>query len=142
MKTTLLFLALFLAVTIGTSSAKTPTGVSKYDQKERGITTFYQPVNLLGIELKGEYLFVHDNAAMMRGEACTFVYKGTAELPNKLVVSFHCKPESRNKATHFTVRTTQTSPGVNEVAEIQFAGSSESHLVPMAHNHVVGVIGW
>src|SRR5690242_16434875 len=135
MKKTILFLALLLVMLLSVSSATTATGVANQDQKERAVTTFYEPVQLLGIELKGQYLFVHDNAAMMRGEACTFVYKGTVDWPDKLVISFHCKPESRNKARRFTVITKQILPGLNEVEEIQFAGSNESHLVPAFHNH-------
>ena len=61
---------------------------------------------------------------------CTFVYKGVGETPDKLVISFHCLPEARNKVANFTVRTDQVSPGISEVREIQFAGSTEAHLVP------------
>lgn len=96
---------------------------------------FNQPVKLMGLTLKGEYLFVHDDLAMARGEACTFVYKGVAEIPDKLVVSFHCTPAERDKVANFTVRTLMTSPGQYEVREFQFGGSTESHLVPMPVNH-------
>ena len=50
-------------------------------RKEQAVTNFSQPVKLMGVTLKGEYLFVHDDAAMARGETCTFVYKGDAEIP-------------------------------------------------------------
>jgi len=100
------------------------------NQKERAVANFDQPVKLLDVVLEGEYLFVHDDAAMMRGEMCTFVYKGVMETPDKLVISFHCIPKSRTKVASFTVRTNQVSPGITEVREIQFAGSTEAHLVP------------
>ena len=93
--------------------------------------TFNQPVKLMGFTLQGEYLFVHDDAAMARGEACTFVYKGVAATPSKLVVSFHCTPAPRTKVANFTVRTLLISPGLSELKEFQFGGSTESHLVPV-----------
>jgi hypothetical protein len=71
---------------------------------------------------------------MMRGEACTFVYKGVAETLNNLVVAFHCMPAARSKATHFTVRTFLTPAGQNELREFQFAGSSEAHVVPVSQH--------
>ena len=88
----------------------------------------------MGVTLKGEYLFVHDDAAMTRGEACTLVYKGVAETLNNLVVAFHCVPGARGKATHFTVRTFLTPAGKNELTEFQFAGSSEAHVVPVSQH--------
>ena len=130
MKTVLLFVALLCAVALSSNSSTSVAGVAKAKQKERAVTNFDQPVRLLGVVLKGEYLFVHDDAAMMRGEACTFVYKGTVETPDALVISFHCIPEPRNKVASFTVRTYRVSPGITEVREIQFAGSTETHLVP------------
>ena len=60
---------------------------------------FDRPVKLMGVTLKGEYLFVHDDEAMSRGEACTFVYKGLTETPKKLITSFHCTPAARNTAS-------------------------------------------
>jgi hypothetical protein len=95
---------------------------------------FNQPVKLMGLTLKGEYLFVHDDLAMARGEACTFVYEGDAEIPSRLVVSFHCTPVERGRVANFTVRTLLTSSGQIEVKEFQFGGSTESHLVPMPLN--------
>ena len=85
----------------------------------------------MGVTLQGEYLFVHDDVAMARGEACTYVYKGDAAVANKLVISFHCTPATRAKVAQFTVRTILTSTGQSELREFQFAGSSEAHLVPV-----------
>jgi hypothetical protein len=94
----------------------------------------------MGVRLKGTYLFVHDDLAMMRGDACTHVYQGDAEVSDKLVASFHCKPKDRRLATHFTVRSVQNSPGRIELTEFQFAGSTEGHLVPMLVEDQVA--GW
>ena len=98
-------------------------------RKQRAVTTFEKPVTLQGVVLSGEYLFVHDDAAMGRGEACTYVYKGKAEIADKLVASFHCMPVERAKADHFTVRSAQTPRGT-ELREFQFAGDKESHAIP------------
>jgi hypothetical protein len=129
MKRLLLFAALLCAVTLAIGSSFV-SSASKAGQKQRASMTFTEPVKLQGILLKGEYLFVHDDAAMMRGEACTFVYKGSVETARNLVTSFHCIPANRAKVGNFTVRTGEPTPGVVEVREFQFAGETESHLVP------------
>lgn len=134
MKSFLLFIALLCAVTLSTSSTPSVTNAANAAKTERAVMKFNQPVKLMGLTLKGEYLFVHDDLAMARGEACTFVYKGNAEIPSKLVVSFHCTPVERAKVANFTVRTELTSPGHYELKEFQFGGSTESHLVPMPLN--------
>ena len=126
MKTVLLFLALVCAVIVGSSSASTSAAA----KKDRAVARFDQPVVLLGTTLQGEYLFVHDDAAMARGENCTFVYKGVSEDKDKLVLSFHCIPELRSKVSSFTFRTSLTPAGITELREIQFEGSTEAHLVP------------
>ena len=93
---------LLFAVALSNSSAV----VSKASNgKQKAVAQFNEPVRLQGVLLKGEYLFVHDDAAMRRGEACTFVYKGDAEVAGKLVVSFHCTPVQRQKVSSFSVRT-------------------------------------
>ena len=130
MKSFLLSIALLCAVTLISSSAPSGTNAVNFARKERATITFSQPVTLMGVTLRGDYLFVHDDAAMMRGAACTYVYKGNAAVPDKLVVSFHCTPVPRTIVGHFTVRTALISPGQSELSEFQFAGSSEGHLVP------------
>ena len=137
MKSFLLFIALLCAVTLISSSAPSGSNAANVTKKERATLTFSQPVTLMGVTLRGDYLFVHDDAAMVRGEACTYVYKGNAAVADKLVVSFHCTPVPRTLVGRFTVRTILISPGQSELSEFQFAGSSEGHLVPassqMAH---------
>lgn len=131
MKSFLLFIALLCAVMLSTSSAPSVTNAANAAKKERAVMQFNQPVKLMGLTLKGEYLIVHDDLAMARGEACTFVYKGVAEIPDKLVVSFHCTPVERARVANFTVRTLLSPSGENELREFQFAGSTESHLLPI-----------
>ena len=128
MKSLILLAGLLFAVTLSSSSLvaskAAPSG------KKQAVTVFTEPVRLMGIDLnKGEYLFVHDDAAMARGETCTFVYKGNAPVTSKLVVSFHCVPADRTKAGTFTVRMSAVS-GFQEVTEYQFSGETEAHTVP------------
>lgn len=130
MKSVLLFIALICVVTLGSSLAPSVSTATRAAKNDRAVMKFSQPVILMGVTLLGEYLFVHDDPAMARGEACTFVYKGTAEIPAKLVASFHCTPAERDRVAHFTVRSREITPGINELSEFQFGGSTEAHLVP------------
>lgn len=135
MKSFLIFGALLCAVILS-SSAPSVTNAAKSATKDRAVINFDQPVKLMGTTLKGQYLFVHDDAAMARGEACTYIYKGVAENANKLVLSFHCTPAPRARVDHFTVRSSMTAPGQYELTEFQFGGSTESHLTPVGpHAH-------
>ena len=140
MKSFLLFLAVILVFTLANSSAPTVTNAADSSKKEMAVMKFNYTVALMDVSLKGEYLFVHDDEAMARGEACTYIYKGTNESPKNLVASFHCIAATRAKAEYFTVRTSMISPGVYELKEYQFAGSTESHLVPVTQHaeHVNG----
>ena len=129
MKTLVILAALLFAVTL--SSAASVTSKAAADgKKHKAVMQFNEPVQVMGVMLKGEYLFVHDDAAMARGEACTFIYKGTSEVASKLVVSFHCTPEQRGKVNSFTVRTTQLSPNLMTLTDFQFEGETEAHVVP------------
>src|SRR3954471_2935921 len=118
MKSLLLLAALLFAVAFSTSTGVV-SKASNPPKKQRATVVFNEPVRLMGTTLKGQYLFVHDDAAMARGEACTFVYKGEAEIAGKLVVSFHCTPVTRLKVGSFVVRTEMVA-GVNELREYQF----------------------
>ena len=129
MKSLFVLFTLLFAVALSSSSA-VGSKASNADRKQKAVAQFNEPVRLQGVLLKGEYLFVHDDAAMRRGEACTFVYKGDAEVAGKLVVSFHCTPVQRQKVSSFSVRTEQVSPGINELREFQFSGETEAHEVP------------
>lgn len=128
MKSLLLMAALLFAVALSSSSSVASQSQMKM-KKQRAVMTFTTPVKLQGVMLKGEYLFVHDDAAMARGEACTFVYKGTVESASKLVAKFVCTPVQRAKVGSFTVRTNDVT-GVSVLTEYQFEGDTESHGVP------------
>lgn len=128
MKSIAMFFVVLSALIIGSVSLE--TRASNETRKQSAVTNFAQPVVLHGVTLKGEYLFVHDDAAMQRGEACTYVYEGNAPIRSKLVVSFHCVPVQRSKVNHFILRSVETSAGVTELQEFQFAGDTEGHAVP------------
>jgi len=130
MKSFLLFGALVCAVALSNNFSPV-AGAAKKAEKQQATVKFVEPVTLMGKTLKGEYLFVHDDAAMAGGDACTSVYRGNAPLADKLVTRFHCAPIGRAMAKNFTVRTKVIAPGQIEVTEFQFAGSSEGHLVPI-----------
>ena len=134
MKSLLLFIAILCVVTLSSSLSPSVSNAANAARKERAVIKFDQPVQLLGVTLKGEYLFVHNDAAMAAGEACTFVYRGQAENVKNLVISFHCTPAERAKAANFIVRSLITSPGHYEIREFQFAGSTEAHLVPSSQH--------
>ena len=128
MKSLVFFVVVLSALIIGSVSWETKA--SNTARKQSAVINFDRAVILHGVTLKGEYLFVHDDAAMQRGEACTYVYEGNAPIPEKLVVSFHCVPVQRVKAKNFIVRSIETSPGIAELQEFQFAGDTEGHAVP------------
>jgi hypothetical protein len=113
-----------LMITIGAFASHTR---AEAKNNERATIEFTQTVKLLDVVLKGEYLIVHDEDKMAKGEDCTYVY----DRSGKLIVSFHCTPIERRKAERFRVVTRRLDPsGLNEITEIQFAGSTEAHLVP------------
>jgi hypothetical protein len=126
MKTLVLLLTVIAALVLATAALSQPAAVAT----QKDVIRFSTPVILQGVTLQGEYLFVHDDTAMARGEACTYVYRGTEAIESKLVVSFHCDPIPRPKATHFTVTSRELSPGVVEVREYQYKGDTEAHGVP------------
>jgi hypothetical protein len=101
---------------------------------EKAVVQFEDQVKVLGVMLKGNYLFVHDEERMARGEDCTYVYNYAGGKQGGLVVSFHCVPVERERAAdRFTVTVTM-QPGTSllELVEYRFAGSAEGHKVPQA----------
>jgi hypothetical protein len=106
-------------------------------QKRKAVTEFPDPVTVQGVVLKGTYLFVHDDAAMSRGDACTYIYEGEVEKRDKLVASFHCIHVERARARKFTVRSREIAPGIVELTEFQFSGETAAHGVPDVLNVAV-----
>ena len=129
MKSLILLTALLFAVVLSSSFGVASKALPAA-KKQKAIAVFNEPVTLMGATLKGTYLFVHDDAAMTRGDACTFVYKGEAEVASKLVVSFHCTPVQRLKVSSFVVRTELVN-GISQLREFQFDGDTEAHMAPL-----------
>ncbi len=138
MKSFLLFAGLLGALALSSTSISSGSSAAGIATRQRAEMNFANPVLLMGVTLQGDYLFVHDDLAMARGDACTCVYKGLNEKPKNLVASFHCLPAGRNQVAHFTVRTAPNEMGQLELMEYQFAGSTEAHLVP-SHQHDVHI---
>ena len=122
------------ALLIGGSLLQT-SAIAGAGRIEKAAVQFTEPVKLLDVILKGDYLFVHDEDRMARGEDCTYIYSHTGGKQGKLVTSFHCIPVERQKADSFTVILSgyDTATGLSEVVEYRFAGSTEGHKVPLPH---------
>jgi hypothetical protein len=114
-----------LIISSGASAA------SAYNTRiESAVVKFDEPVRLLGVILKGEYLFLHHEGMMEKGKACAFVYTLDKETEGKLVVSFHCRAVKRDKAEQFKMTISrQNAFDAPEIQEFQFAGSTEGHQV-------------
>lgn len=125
-----LAMTVFFAAAVSTAPGARAGG----SHRETAVVEFKDQVKLLNVLLKGEYLFVHDDERMARGEDCTYVYSHKPGRPDELVVSFHCIPAPRAKAESFRVviSSKATQGMLDEVTEIQFAGSGEAHIVPGA----------
>ena len=127
----IMFFALFgvfaLNVSVG-SSARSLAAV----RSESAVVEFTETVKLQGVLLKGEYLVLHDEQRMARGEPCTYIYSGNQLDETKLLVAFHCIHVNRDKALAFkvTLNRHSTPYEVPEIQEIQFAGSTDGHRVP------------
>jgi hypothetical protein len=135
MKTFIFVSVLFFVLIFGGVSWKS-TAASDV-QKRRAVAEFPNPITVQGVVLKGKYLFVHDDAAMNRGEACTFIYKGVAETRDNLVASFHCIHIERAKANNFIWRSRETAQGVMELVDFQFSGETAAHGVPVSRKVAV-----
>ena len=122
---------LIVVCTLIFGSVTWTTTAATDDQKRKAVTTFTSPVAVQGVVLKGRYLFVHDDAAMNRGDTCTYIYKGEAEVRDQLVASFHCLHVERAKAKNFILRSRETAPGIVELTEFQFSGETAAHRVPL-----------
>lgn len=134
---TLVFVSVILCTLIFGSLSWKSTAAATDLQKRKAVTEFASPVTVQGVVLKGKYLFVHDDAAMIRGEACTYIYKGEAEVRDQLVTSFHCIHVERAKVKNFILRSRETAPGIVELVEFQFSGETAGHGVPHAKNFAV-----
>jgi hypothetical protein len=114
-----------LIITIGVLAVQADTEAGN---GERATVEFTDTVKLKGVFLKGQYLIVHDDEKMAKGEDCSYFY----DRSGRLVVSFHCIPVERPKTKSFRIVTVRLSGGnaPADIVEIQFPGSTEAHQVP------------
>ena len=125
------FAIVFMSALMMVGSAPARSGRTADTKVNKAVVVFDTQVKLLNVMLKGQYLFVHDEERMARGESCTYVYNYVDGKQGTLVVSFHCIPVERKKTEHFSI-TTRALPGMGmyEIIEYQLAGESEGHRVP------------
>ncbi len=99
---------------------------------DSAVVEFTETVRLREVLLRGQYLVVHDEEKMFRGLPCTYVYRGKERIDDNLVTAFHCIHAERQQVSSFKVTFARrvTPSGVAEIAEIQFAGSKDGHIVP------------
>jgi hypothetical protein len=101
--------------------------------QQSAIVRFEHPTRVGSQILIGNYVIVHDEDKMTRGEPCTALYHvGTQMFLLDEVVSFRCIPHERKIASSF-VTTVSSNPalGIDTLTEYQFAGNSEGHGVPI-----------
>ncbi|HEV8482916.1 MAG TPA: hypothetical protein VGV87_05095 [Blastocatellia bacterium] len=127
MKRLVLAIAILGALAFGSGPLLTGSRVQA-STTERAVVEFTETVKLRDVFLRGDYLIVHDDSKMAQGEPCFSIYRN--EEPDKLIIAFHCKQVTRDKAASFTIRTSRRSWfELPEVLEIQFAGATTAHQV-------------
>ena len=125
----LLIFALFGFVMFSGSLGTASTATTP---RESAVVEFSENVKLGNVLLRGQYLFVHDEERMAKGEPCTYIYRGKDLDEAKLVASFHCIHTDREMVSEFTATIIKraTPYDIPELREIQFAGSKDGHRVP------------
>jgi hypothetical protein len=101
--------------------------------KQWAIVNFRDPIAISGQYLMGQFIIVHDDARMARGEPCTSIYRFDSKKgPQEEVLSFMCRPAQRDACERTTFSTIYDQKmGVNTLTEYQFAGDTEGHGVPL-----------
>ena len=105
--------------------------------KDTSVVNLPDKTRVMKTILQGKYIFVHDDEKLASGASCFYIYEYSADAagqpearPDKLVVSFHCQPIQRERATHIVLTYGMVNPELFELREIQFIGSTEGHRVP------------
>jgi hypothetical protein len=123
-----------VAVLVGLFSVSTfaTRGDGVGPSRRWAIVNFTSPVQLDDQFLMGQYLFVHDDAKMARGEACTSIYRfDPARGPQEEILTFHCRPAHRDVCDKATFTVTDAGLDIPKLIEYQFAGDVEGHGVPI-----------
>ena len=122
---------LFIASTLSSGLWPSSSGIAA-PRRESAVVEFAETVKLNGVLLRGQYLIVHDEERMARGEPCTYFYRGNRQDEAKLVTAFHCihVDRGRTESIKVTFSRHSTPYDVPEIQELQFAGSKDGHKVP------------
>jgi len=122
-----IFICVIVIALSVTNGVGNPAAQVREPRIQSGVFEFTEPVNLHGVVLQGQYLFLHHQGMMDRGKPCIFVYHANS---GGFVTSFHCRPVKRDRVGHLSVVLSRAIAfGLLEIEEIQFAGSTEGHLV-------------
>ena len=106
----------------------TLTAASETERGEMYLSSGYV---IGGVKLQeGKYLVIHDESKLKEGSACTYFYKMPYRPNAKAVAEVHCTPETGPRVDAFTMRSTRGPDGTSTVSSIQFAGSTEIHILP------------
>lgn len=116
-------LLLMAMVAVGTRLAAEPS-------LKWAIVNLSQPTMIAGTVVVGPVMFVHDDAKMARGEACTTVHRFWPTGKGEPLVSFHCKPVWEQAPAKFTASVKNEPTGPRILTAYQFAGDTEAHGVP------------
>lgn len=130
MKSRMLIGALVVVGALGVSTFAS-RGDNVGPARRWAIVNFSSPVQLGDQFLMGQYLFVHDDAKMAKGEACTSIYRFDPRTgPKEQVIAFHCTPVQREVCDKATFKVRDRAQDIPLLTEYQFAGDSEGHGVP------------
>ena len=123
---------IFVTLTLIPAVSSLTAGQSPQKHIESGVVEFVEPVRLMGVTLRGRYLFVHHAGMMQRARPCTYVYALSDANPGRFILSFHCMAVPANPVARATVRLSGLSMGSlpRDVLEVQFPGDIRSHRVP------------
>lgn len=118
---------LVAAVMTVTSGVTNTAGQVRDPRIQSGVFEFNEPVKLLDAVLHGKYLFLHHEGMMERGRECIFVYHAKS---GGFVMSLHCRPVKRDRVEQLRI-VLKREPACDSpsIEEIQFAGSTDGHLV-------------
>src|SRR5512147_1975782 len=108
MRSRILFGALILMV--GLAAGSVAAGGSAASAVKWAIVNLSQPTMIAGPMVVGPVMFVHDDAKMARGEACTSVRRFWPTGPAEEIAAFHCKPRWMHAPAAFTASVKET-PG-------------------------------
>lgn len=123
------------AIALLSTSGIATNGSNVAPSKQWTVVEFSVPTRVGNHVLLGQYLLVHDDARMAKGEPCSAIYRfDPSRGPQERVVEFMCIPNHAAVTGSLQLKM-KPEPGVSSAARValvgyQFAGDSETHGVP------------